>query len=153
MIDSHKYIPKAYIAGPLYNEGERWILEQVDNFCKGVGFETYLPHRDGGLCPSSGEGGEYFFIEDKKKLEESDLVVAILNGSSIDSGTAWELGYAYSRGCNLLGYFDDTRIAIPKANINLMIYYSVDLCSTWDELKEKLQAIFFGFTKKEEKNE
>ncbi len=149
MIDSHKFVPKVYIAGPLYNEGERWILEKVDIVCKGIGFETYLPHRDGGLCPSSGEGGEFFFMEDKNKLEESDLVVAILNGSSIDSGTAWELGYAYSQGCHLLGFFDDTRIAIPKANINLMIYYSVDLCSTWGELEEKLLTFFISIAKKE----
>ena len=152
MINSNKNIPKVYIAGPLYNEGERWILEKVDNLCRRIGFDTYLPHRDGGLCPATGEGGEYYFIEDKKKLAESELVVAILNGSSIDSGTAWELGYAYSRGCYLLGFFDDTRIAFPEANINLMIYYSVNLCSSWEVLKEKLQALFLDITMKEEKN-
>lgn len=129
---------KIYIAGPLYTEGERWYLEHIDQVCRDLGFETYLPHRDAGICPPSGEGGEVFFQADLHELREADLVVAVLNGQSIDPGTAWEMGFAYARGLPIIGIFEDTRIYDPRANINLMIYHSTELCNSMDSLKEKL---------------
>ena len=36
----------AYIAGPLFNEGERWFVEKICALAEGAGFETFLPHRD-----------------------------------------------------------------------------------------------------------
>lgn len=135
---------KIYIAGPLYNEGERWFLEQIDQLCRRLGFDTYLPHRDAGLCPASGEGGESFFQADWKELERVDLVVAVLNGPSIDPGTAWEIGFAYARGCRIIGVVDDTRIFDPQANINLMIYHSVELCTSVTDLEEKLRQTAGG---------
>lgn len=132
---------KIYIAGPLYNEGERWYLERIDKLCRDLGFETYLPHRDAGICPPSGEGGKFFFEADRQKLLEADLIVAVLNGSSIDPGTAWEMGFAYARGCRIIGIFEDTRIYNPEANINLMIYYSTDLCDSINSLEAKLRLL------------
>ena len=137
---------KIYIAGPLYTEGERWYLERIDQVCRNLGFETYLPHRDAGICPPSGEGGEVFFQADLQELREADLVVAVLNGQSIDPGTAWEMGFAYSRGCQIVGIFEDTRIHDPRANINLMIYYSTELCNTMNALEEKLRLFKARFS-------
>lgn len=37
---------KAYVAGPLFDEGERWWIEKVERLVAGAGFETFLPHRD-----------------------------------------------------------------------------------------------------------
>ena len=45
---------KVYIAGPLFTQGDRWFLEKIDDLLQNHGFVTYLPHRDGGLCPSDG---------------------------------------------------------------------------------------------------
>ena len=45
---------KVYIAGPLFTQGDRWFLEKIDELLQNHGFVTYLPHRDGGLCPSDG---------------------------------------------------------------------------------------------------
>ena len=36
----------AYIAGPLFDEGERWFVERLDAIARDAGFETFLPHRD-----------------------------------------------------------------------------------------------------------
>ena len=41
-----KPLKKAYIAGPLFDEGERWWIESVEQFVADAGFETFLPHRD-----------------------------------------------------------------------------------------------------------
>ena len=37
----------AYVAGPLFDEGERWWIERIDGAGRvAAGFETFLPHRD-----------------------------------------------------------------------------------------------------------
>ena len=33
----------AYIAGPLFNEGERWFDEQINALAEAAGFVTFLP--------------------------------------------------------------------------------------------------------------
>lgn len=131
-----------YVAGPLFTSGERWYLEAIDSLCQEAGFATYLPHRDAGLCPSSGEGGKFFFTEDLKKLDLADLVVAVLNGREVDSGTAWELGYAFARGCPILGIYDDKRISSPQAGFNPMVFHSIELCDSMECLKAKLATAF-----------
>jgi len=130
---------KVYIAGPLHNEGERWYLESIDSLCRDLGYETYLPHRDAGLCSPSGDGCEFFFQRDWHALDEVDMLVAVLNGPEVDPGTAWEVGYAFARSCPIFGLYEDTRISDPKASINLMIYNSATiLCNSKELLREKL---------------
>lgn len=138
---TEKRRPRAYIAGPLFTEGDRWYLEIVDARCAELGYSTYLPHRDAGLSPPSGEGTETFFEADKDALIEADVVVAVLHGPDVESGTAWEIGYAYARGTPIVGIVDDTRVADPSVNINLMIYHSVDVCTSLVQLAERLQQL------------
>lgn len=38
--------PLVYLAGPLFDEGERWHIEQLEALVAGLGFRTFLPHRD-----------------------------------------------------------------------------------------------------------
>ena len=35
-----------YVAGPLFDEGERWWIEQVEATIAATGLATFLPHRD-----------------------------------------------------------------------------------------------------------
>jgi len=132
---------RAYIAGPLFTEGDRWYLERIDEGCAALGYSTYLPHRDAGLSPASGEGTDYFFAADLDALLEADVVVAVLNGPDVDAGVAWEIGYAYARETPIVGIVDDTRVADPSVNINLMIYHSVDICTSLNQLTEKLEGL------------
>lgn len=81
----------AYIAGPLFSEGERSFLEKVDKICREKGLETYLPHRDIDQSLSS----KRIFKEDLENVRKADLVIAVLDGSDVDSGTAFEIGIAY----------------------------------------------------------
>jgi nucleoside 2-deoxyribosyltransferase len=37
----------AYIAGPLFNEGERWWNAEINSRVSKAGFTTYIPQRDG----------------------------------------------------------------------------------------------------------
>jgi nucleoside 2-deoxyribosyltransferase len=47
----------------------------------------------------------------KSALDACGCVVALLDGAQIDDGTAWEIGYAYSRGIPVYGIRTDCRIA------------------------------------------
>ncbi len=88
--------PYIYIAGPLFDPGERWYLEQIDAICRDLGLYTYLPHRDGGLKAGAGTDFAAIFAADLDALERASLVIAVWNGPDVDSGTAWEMGFAYS---------------------------------------------------------
>ena len=92
----------AYIAGPLFNEGERWFVEKICAQAEAAGFETFLPHRDTPPEYVIPRNPAAIFRSDLDYLERAALVVANLNGITSDDGTAWELGYAYARGVGTL---------------------------------------------------
>lgn len=99
-----------YIAGPLFNTHERWYLEQIAEKLEAEGYETYLPHRDGGLLDDkSDEARTKIFRADLDALEKCDICVALLTGVDQDSGTSAELGYAYAQGKPCYGITDDMR--------------------------------------------
>ncbi len=120
---------QVYIAGPLFTEGERTLLEKIDTLCTQLGFQTYLPHRDAGLFTRDKEGSKRFFLNDVAKLDAAYLVVAVLNGLDVDSGTSWEMGYGFARGKRVIGYINDTRVYQPDLQLNPMTFNSLHLLS------------------------
>ena len=102
---------KAYVAGPLFDEGERWFIERVDALVAEEGFDTFLPHRD------------------NPPKDESN-VCAIFE----------ELGYAYARGKYIIGLHTDWRKRFEHEVVNLMMECSIDrLVRTLDELRASLR--------------
>ena len=132
---------RAYIAGPLFNAGERWFDEQIEACAARVGLTTFLPHRDGKELLQSPSTPEAIFRIDVQAIDEADIVIANLNGITVDDGTAWELGYAYARGKHLVGIYTDMRLSFPNLVVNLMIECSLHkLVRSLDELETYLQA-------------
>jgi nucleoside 2-deoxyribosyltransferase len=134
-------MPHAYIAGPLFNEGERWFDEQIERIAAGAGYKTFLPYRDGkeGKIKSEANIRE-IFKEDVKAIDQADIVIANLNGITTDDGTSWELGYAYAKGKHLVGVYTDWRLQFKFQTVNLMLECSLNkLVRSLDELKDYLQ--------------
>ncbi len=98
-----------YVAEPLFTPGERKYAEEIDAILRELGYETYLPHRDAGVFERGKSSSRKFFEHDLELLKKCDFVVAILNGTDVDSGTAWEIGYAYAQGKKIFGILEDTR--------------------------------------------
>lgn len=48
-------------------------------------------------------------LADTEKVLESDLLVAILDGITIDAGVASEIGVAYAKNIPMIGLYTDTR--------------------------------------------
>lgn len=77
----------AYLAGPFFTMSQRWLVEEVRRGLRDVGLNVFSPLHDVGRGPASEVAPA-----DLEKLEESDVVFAIMDG--LDSGTVFEVGYA-----------------------------------------------------------
>ena len=131
----------AYIAGPLFNAAERAQAEGVEAICRRAGFQTFLPHRDGGLVGTRGRTPAAIFRADLEGLKRANILVAILNGPAVDPGTAWEIGYAYARGLAVIGYVDDLRARPGSEPVDLMVSKSCTLVRSTAELRHVLRAL------------
>lgn len=127
----------AYIAGPLFNEHERWYLEEIDAVVRSCGLNTFLPHRDTNF--KSEEDIINIFDTDVEGLIDKDLIVALLDGQDIDSGTCTELGIAYCNGITAVGITTDI---IRRSYSNAMPYgvclKSLGVVHSLDELKNTI---------------
>ncbi len=134
-------MPQAYIAGPLFNEGERWFDEQIEQIAAAAGYTTFLPHRDGKEGKIKSEANiRAIFSEDTAAIDHCDIVIANLNGITTDDGTAWELGYAYAKGKHLVGVYTDWRLQFKFQIVNLMLECSLNkMVRSLDELRVYLQ--------------
>lgn len=127
-----------YLAGPLFDEGERWFIEKIEKMVSELGFETFLPHRDN--PPKVKENVREIFQNDKSAIDKCDLVVANLNGMTTDDGTAWEIGYAYAKGKYLIGLHTDWRSRFEHEVVNLMIETSLnEMTRSLSELRNALE--------------
>jgi nucleoside 2-deoxyribosyltransferase len=70
------------------------------------------------------------------------LLVANLDGVDVDSGTAWEIGYAIAQKKTVIGIRTDLRAFSPSEPVNLMLLQSCVFVRTLDELSE-----YFNFYK------
>ncbi|WP_173084431.1 nucleoside 2-deoxyribosyltransferase [Fundidesulfovibrio magnetotacticus] len=61
-------------------------------------------------------------------LAACSLVVALLDGTQVDDGTAWEIGFAHARCITVLGVRTDSRNVgdVPGAVVNSMIHASCE---------------------------
>lgn len=94
---------KVYVAGPFFRPGERERLEKLREFFKNDEFfnnyQFFFPmdHKIlDGENMSNGEWAWSVFDMDVLALADADLVIAVYDGHYSDTGTAWELGFAYA---------------------------------------------------------
>ena len=130
---------KVYVAGKLTNENEREFLERIAKLCESLGFKTFLPHREVGLAKNMKDVNKIFKGDIIDGFKNIDLVVADLNGLHVGAGTAWELGYAYSKKIPCIGIKTDEPISEALDSLSAILIYSVDIVKSLEELKEKLE--------------
>jgi nucleoside 2-deoxyribosyltransferase len=60
-------------------------------------------------------------------IDRADMVLAVLDGVDVDSGTAAEIGYAFAKGKPILGYRGDFRLSADNegAMVNLQVEYFI----------------------------
>ena len=81
-------------------------------------------------------------------IDHADMVLAVLDGTDVDSGTAAEIGYTFAKGKPILGYRGDFRLSADNDGsiVNLQVEYFIrqsggDIISKLAELPSALKGI------------
>lgn len=101
-----------YFASPLFSDMERVYNESLVKKIRTMYPElnVYLPQEQGEINDKESYADAKMIAKyDTDALLSSQLVLAILDGVSIDVGVASEIGVAYQAGIPILGLFTDSR--------------------------------------------
>lgn len=82
---------RVYFAAPLFTTGERLFNADLGTRLRQAGHEVYLPQEQ----ETAADDPERSFRNDLAHLDRSTVVVGIMDGADPDSGTSWEIGYAF----------------------------------------------------------
>ncbi|ODV49272.1 nucleoside 2-deoxyribosyltransferase-like protein [Methanohalophilus euhalobius] len=132
-----------YLAGPLFSEAEKNFNEQLTEKIESAGYDVFLPQRDSTDTKSmrKEQDAAELFRRNSEAIDRADLVIAILDGGSdVDSGTAWEIGYAYAKNIPVMGMRTDFRTLGIEGTVNLMIEKTlIKLVYSTDKLLTELE--------------
>ena len=132
---------RAYLAAPLFSEGERVYNRLIRDQLVRAGQEVHLPQEIGDDLSSRDLGTtRAIFSENLAALCESDLVVAVIDGADADSGTAWEIGFAYARGIPVIALRTDFRLVGADERVNLMLEQSAAVVTDRESLVRHLPS-------------
>jgi nucleoside 2-deoxyribosyltransferase len=101
---------KLYFAGPLFTTPERAWNAEVTAALRDAGHEIFLPEEQ-----EPGKDAAGIFATDVGGIDWADGLVAIVDGPDPDSGTSWEVGYAYGTGKPVVLVRTDVRTLVGKA--------------------------------------
>lgn len=115
-----------YLAGPLFSEADKNYLAMLAMELESAGHEVVWPGHllsDDVIKTSGADAPTLIFNTCRSALGRCYHVVALLDGTQVDDGTAWEIGYAYARGIPVYGLRTDTRQAgeTPHNRVNSMV--------------------------------
>ena len=82
---------KIYFAGPLFTPYERGYIDECAAQLRADGFEVFVPHEHE-LALGTDVSAAWIFAKDRPGVEGANAMLAILDGPSVDDGTACEIG-------------------------------------------------------------
>lgn len=140
-----------YLAGPLFTVGEREFNAALAKQLRNLGYKVFLPQAEEPRELTA----QAIFEMDRNGIDQSRVVVAIMDGPDPDSGTCWECGYAYGRGKPVIAVRTDFRSCSDGdfAPYNLMLSESAskhvhlpclqyDLEAVVEALDAQLRVVF-----------
>ncbi|HEY9206065.1 MAG TPA: nucleoside 2-deoxyribosyltransferase [Candidatus Methanoperedens sp.] len=130
-----------YLAAPLFSEAECDFNRKLRDEIQRVGFMVFLPQEDSNNVKDEKKRQEIIFSKNVAAIKKSDMIVAVIDGTDVDSGTAWEIGYAFASGIPVLGLRTDFRTLGIEGTVNLMMERSVTLFHTVSELLNHLKSL------------
>jgi nucleoside 2-deoxyribosyltransferase len=107
---------KLYFAGPLFSTAERAWNAEVTAALRAAGHEVFLPQEQ-----EPGKDGPGIFATDVGGIDWADGLVAIMDGPDPDSGTSWEVGYAFRKKPIVLVRTDSRVMAGSSGEYNPML--------------------------------
>lgn len=117
-----------YLAGPLFTQAEWQWNERLAQKLREGSINVILPqHRAEPMLKGAQPfDADFLFRANVESIENADIVVAIFDGVDVDSGTAWECGYAFKAHRPVIGVRTDIRAGGDdgKTSTNLMLSMS-----------------------------
>lgn len=138
---------KIYQAGPLFTAGEQAWHRQFKEKLMKAGHDVTWPFEliDQKDVIAWGDKAPQKIMEiDKAAIDQVEVIVALLDGTQVDDGTAWEIGYAYAKGLPIIGIRTDFRQAgdTKHSAVNAMIEGScLAICQTEEDVIEALKHL------------
>lgn len=89
-----------YLAGPLFTQAEQAWLQGLKEELMKRGHEVCWPFelfKDGQISGWGPTAPRRIMERCREALEKATVVVAWLDGTQVDDGTAWEIGYAHAK--------------------------------------------------------
>ena len=144
---------KIYFAGPLFSEADRlWIrstIKKIETLGRSLGvvveiifaYDLITVEEINSLGANA---RREIFSRCKNHLNDTEMVIALLDGTQVDDGTAFEVGYFYRgkpEGAKIIGIRTDFRNAGESAGsvVNAMIEISCDrIARSTEELLDVL---------------
>lgn len=139
---------RVYFAGPLFTPYERSFIDGCASRLRAEGIDVFVPHEN--VLASGDTSPATIFEKDWNGLSESDAVVALLDGPSVDDGTACEIGIFYAlmqadpSKKGIVGLLTDLRSTLGHEGhgLNLFVHGCVEaageICRTLDEVVDVL---------------
>lgn len=106
-----------YLAGPLFTQAEQEFNLKIYNDLLGEGYQIFLPQKE---CKGLSSANE-IFNKCLNGLNKAEIILAILDGPDADSGTCFEIGYAYANEIPVIGLRTDFRGSGDDGGLNLML--------------------------------
>jgi len=132
---------RIYLAAPLFSDAERNYNSFIAGLLRQNLFEVYLPQDAGDDAAGRDRTRqEELFTLNKQAIETADTVVAIIDGADADSGTSWEMGYAYALKKPVIAVRTDFRHAGTAEHVNLMLEQSATVVTSPEALLDALGA-------------
>ena len=104
-------IKNIYLAAPFFTKEEIEVYKETVTYLRRAGYNVYVPREhpipDGWLMENK-LWGKKVFDNDVQAIKKCDTVVTLMWGMYSDAGTAWEQGYAYALGKNIIQVIVDT---------------------------------------------
>jgi nucleoside 2-deoxyribosyltransferase len=133
---------RLFLAAPLFSEAERDFNLRVARELREEGFQVWLAQEHKFVEHKSIEAKRAIFKEDLEALARADLVLAVLDGVDVDTGVAFEMGYAHALGKHILGLKTDHRSFSKLETVNLMLEVPVRrICQSVAEASKSIREI------------
>jgi len=134
---------KVFLAAPLFSEAERYFNSKVAKKLRDRGLEVWLAQESPFIHEGTSKEKKKIYKEDISALKACDVVVAVLDGVEVDSGVAFEIGYAVATGKPVIGLKTDHRTFSKVEEVNLMLEIPLTkLCKSIEEVLTELENIY-----------
>lgn len=118
---------RIYLAGALFTLAERNFNLDLANHLKALDntVEVILPQASDKLFAGRENFEQLIFDYCRDEVIKADIIVAVLEGPDIDSGTCVELGIAYAHKKKIIGIRTDFR-GSETEGLNIMVRKVID---------------------------